>query len=134
MTHAYTRKLVATLAVFLAVAMFFSGCSLFEKQIEIPEGHFFEEVEDGMDSLPQDSTPTDATLTEEPATEPIIMYVEVDYDILNIRSEPSSRSDLVGQLADGEVVAVLEVTENWLRIENGWIYRSYTKEYHEETP
>ena len=127
MFHAHTRKMVATLSIILAIAMFFSGCSLFKKQIEIPAGHFFEE---GVDIPPQESALGEATVPEEPTAEATIMYVKVTADVLNIRSGPGSKNELVGQLYAGDVVAVLEETDNWLRICEGWIYRSYTEQYH----
>ncbi len=130
MPNAYFRKLLSMVAVVLAVTVFFSGCSLFKKNIEIPAGHFFEE---DLDLPPQSSAPSEEALPEEPTGELPIMYVKVTHDILNIRSGPGSKNDLVGQLSAGDVVGVLEVTENWLRISEGWIYRSYTEEYHDNT-
>ena len=130
MPNAYFRKLLSMVAVVLAVTVFFSGCSLFKKNIEIPAGHFFEE---DLDLPPQAAAPGEEALPEEPTAELPIMYVKVTHDILNIRSGPGTKHDVVGQLYSGDVVGVLEITDEWLRISEGWIYRSYTAKYRENS-
>lgn len=47
--------------------------------------------------------------------------IKVIYTYLNIRSGPGSGYDQVGQLAQGDVVTVLERNGVWGRIDRGWI-------------
>lgn len=56
-----------------------------------------------------------------------IRYVATQKSNLNIRSLPSISSNIIGSLNKGTEVNVVEINENWSKIENpdGWVNTSY---------
>lgn len=55
------------------------------------------------------------------------MYIKVTSEQgLNIRQEPNIESERIGVLYYGEEVKILEESEQWYRIEQGYVYKEYT--------
>lgn len=62
-------------------------------------------------------------------------------DVLNVRKEPSTRSDVVGKLSNFDVVKVINEQPYWFEIEyidmsdnltkTGWIAKKYTTDYYD---
>ncbi|TNJ64405.1 N-acetylmuramoyl-L-alanine amidase [Paenibacillus hemerocallicola] len=56
---------------------------------------------------------------------------QVVADVLNIRGEPASRSDIVGSLKKGEIINVSDEAYGWVKIEagkkKGWVAGHYLK-------
>ncbi len=46
----------------------------------------------------------------------------VNADILNIRSQPTTESRVLGKLRYGENICPLEVITDWVKIDSGWVY------------
>ena len=46
---------------------------------------------------------------------------------LNIRQEPNAESEIVGTYAEGTVVTILEVADNWGKTDQGWINLQFVK-------
>jgi len=54
------------------------------------------------------------------------MYIKVTSEQgLNIRQEPNIESERIGVLYYGEEVKILEESEQWYRIEQGYVYKEY---------
>lgn len=55
------------------------------------------------------------------------MYIKVTSEQgLNIRQEPNIESERIGVLYYGDEVKILEESEQWYRIEQGYVYKEYT--------
>ncbi|WP_223702856.1 SH3 domain-containing protein [Sutcliffiella deserti] len=74
------------------------------------------ETEDPPTSQPEPDDPQTATITT---------------NGLNVRSEPTTQSEVLDSLSEGKVVLVLEQKLNWLKIsydqKTGWIHQDYAK-------
>lgn len=73
----------------------------------------------------------DYVLTGEEAREAAMELVTdraiVQTDNLNIRKEPSTSSEVVGQCLEGERYEILGETDGWYQIPEGYIYAEYAK-------
>lgn len=55
------------------------------------------------------------------------IYIKVTSERgLNIRQEPNIESEKIGVLYYGEEVEILEESEQWYKIEQGYVYKDYT--------
>ncbi|MDX8364091.1 SH3 domain-containing protein [Cytobacillus sp. IB215665] len=79
-------------------------------------------------------SPSESNLTTPIEQEKIIAQISVDS--LNVRSEPSLESEIIGQLHNGEENAIISVKENWLEISymntSGWIHQSFVNIINEQ--
>lgn len=71
-------------------------------------------------------------LDEDPNEYPIPAVVKID--LIRIREEPTSSSELVGHIAKGEQIYILKIVETedgktWGQIENGWVFLDYVSLY-----
>lgn len=46
---------------------------------------------------------------------------------LNIRKEPTTKSETVGTLTDGDQIEIVEIKDGWVRIPGGWISLDYVQ-------
>lgn len=53
---------------------------------------------------------------------------EITASVLNIRSQPTTSSVIVGQLNRGSIVSVIEQKGDWIRFDKGWIHGGYTRD------
>ena len=70
-------------------------------------------------------------------------YRIVITDILNVRKQPSTNSDIIGKLYYLNVIKIIDSKPYWLKVEyidtennvhlTGWISKKYTKDFSEET-
>jgi uncharacterized protein YgiM (DUF1202 family) len=51
---------------------------------------------------------------------------------VNVRSQPSTDSEVLGKLSTNDPIAVIDETENWYKItyqdQNAWVYKTFFKE------
>lgn len=76
-------------------------------------------------------------------TEDYKNYRIVITDILNVRKQPSTNSDIMGKLYYLNVIKIIDSKPYWLKVEyidtennvhlTGWISKKYTKDFSEET-
>lgn len=76
-------------------------------------------------------------------TEDYKNYKIVITDILNVRKQPSTNSDIMGKLYYLNVIKIIDSKPYWLKVEyidtennvhlTGWISKKYTKDFSEET-
>lgn len=75
-----------------------------------------------------EGTPSEESLQQD--------YVTIETDDLNVRSGPSTNSDIIGELNKGEKVEVLEVIDGWYKIKYkngfGWIASKYASQVNEQ--
>ncbi|QDP41593.1 N-acetylmuramoyl-L-alanine amidase [Radiobacillus deserti] len=70
------------------------------------------------------------TIEEVPTTPPV-GYGTVTADVLNVRSGPGTSYSRIGQLTDGKIVAVYEISGDWATIDYngtvGYVHKTYIK-------
>jgi len=74
-----------------------------------------------------DPKPKAKSNVEEKPILPKCKSYEVVASRLNIRNEPSKRSEILGSVKKGESVCVYEFHNGWARTDYGWISKSYVK-------
>jgi len=81
-------------------------------------------------ATPSPTRTSTATKSTNQTAEATPYMVEVVTEALNIRSEPIYRADgsnIITRLAEGDIIEVFEEQKGWLRTEQGWIFKSYTR-------
>jgi N-acetylmuramoyl-L-alanine amidase len=75
------------------------------------------------------TTSTDVTHESETKIDSEAAVIEVD--ILNVRKDPTTKSNIVGRLKKGMTVSVIDVSDGWYKVQfdnqTGWIASNYVK-------
>jgi N-acetylmuramoyl-L-alanine amidase len=68
---------------------------------------------------------TETTRTEPQVKTPSISQVQINANVLNVRTEPTTDSKRIGQLQKGDIVTVHQIKEQWYKIDHngqfGWV-------------
>lgn len=98
-------------------------------------------VEENINVVTETTEGTEAELVEEVVAEPEPTPEELEKlewentlvpnvnDSLNVRTEPNAESDLAGKLAKGDRATVLEIGEEWTKIQSGKLEGYVKNEY-----
>ncbi len=101
------------IVILLIFILMLTGCSKEEQMTSfIPTAAPSLDAEDGNDTIGPTATPAPKTIYVGQTTTKYVKLSEYD-DVLNVRSAPSTDSDIVGFLVHTEKVDVIDIVDGW---------------------